>query len=128
MTRTRVSAKCSKSNWQKKAQFSICQKKRIGEPFERATAKSPFHVINAEGVTDPVRWTLDQLKTRIPSRVAKAGYEDIAKLIDQRAIAQCLSRAEKDVFANVIVKIVISDLEANPKRPDTGNLGCRGRS
>jgi hypothetical protein len=33
--------------------------------------------------------------------VAEAGYDDIAKSIDQQAIAQSLSRAEKDIFAKI---------------------------
>ena len=31
-----------------------------------------------EGVEDPVRWTLEQLKTRFSSMVKQAGYEEIA--------------------------------------------------
>jgi len=64
-------------------------------------SKSPVHDMNAEGIADPVRWTLDQLKTRLPSMVAEAGYPDIAKTIDQQAIAQSLSRAEKEILAKV---------------------------
>jgi hypothetical protein len=33
--------------------------------------------------------------------VAEAGYDDIAKTIDQQAIAQSLSRVEKDIFAKI---------------------------
>jgi hypothetical protein len=35
-----------------------------------------------EGIKDPVRWTLEQLKSRLPSMVTEAGYEEIAKRID----------------------------------------------
>ena len=63
--------------------------------------KSPVHDMNAEGITDPVRWTLAQLKTRLPSMVAEAGYGDIAKAIDQPAIAQSLARVEQDIFAKL---------------------------
>ena len=63
--------------------------------------KSPVHDMNAEGITDPVRWTLEQLKTRLPSMVAEAGYGDIAKAIDQLAIAQSLARVEEDIFAKL---------------------------
>ncbi|HEY7555898.1 MAG TPA: hypothetical protein VIH18_13940 [Candidatus Binatia bacterium] len=65
------------------------------------SAKNPVHDMNAEGITDPVRWTLDQLKTRLPSMVAEAGYTDIAKLIDQQAIAHSISRVEKEILAKV---------------------------
>ena len=66
-----------------------------------ASPKSPVHDMIAEGITDPVRWTLDQLKTRLPSMVSEAGYVDIAKAIDQQAIAQSLSRVEQDIFAKI---------------------------
>ena len=34
-----------------------------------------------ESVEDPVRWTLEQLKTRFPAMVKQAGYEEIAARI-----------------------------------------------
>ena len=37
-----------------------------------------------EGIADPVRWTLEQLKTRFPAMVKQARYEEIANTIDQR--------------------------------------------
>jgi hypothetical protein len=66
-----------------------------------SSPKSPVHDMNAEGITDPVRWTLEQLKTRLPSMVAEAGYDEVAKTVDQTAIAQSLSRVEKDIFAKL---------------------------
>jgi len=66
-----------------------------------SSPKSPVHDMIAEGITDPVRWTLDQLKTRLPSMVSEAGYDDIAKAIDQQAIAQSLARVEPDIFAKI---------------------------
>ena len=63
--------------------------------------KSPVHDMIAEGIEDPVRWTLEQLKTRLPSMVSEAGYDDIAKAIDQQAIAQSLARVEPDIFAKI---------------------------
>ena len=66
-----------------------------------SSPKSPVHDMNAEGIADPVRWTLEQLKTRLPSMVTDAGYADIAKTIDQPAIAQSLVRVEKDIFAKL---------------------------
>jgi hypothetical protein len=66
-----------------------------------SSAKSPVHDMIAEGITDPVRWTLDQLKTNLSSMVIEAGYDDIAKAIDQRAIAQSLAQVEKDIFAKI---------------------------
>jgi hypothetical protein len=55
------------------------------------------HNMKDEGVEDPVRWTLDQLKTRFPSMVKQAGYEQIAARLDQQAIANQLSRLEPEI-------------------------------
>ena len=63
--------------------------------------KDSVHDMNAEGIADPVRWTLEQLKTRLPAMVTEAGYEEIAKLIDQKAIAKSLSQVEKDILGKV---------------------------
>ena len=52
-----------------------------------------------EGIEDPVRWTLDQLKTRFSSMVKQAGYEEIAEGIDQRAITDQLTRLEREIIA-----------------------------
>lgn len=66
-----------------------------------ASSKNPVHDMNAEGIADPVRWTLEQLKTRLPALVSAAGYEEIAKAIDQNAIAHRLAEVEQDIFAKV---------------------------
>jgi hypothetical protein len=52
-----------------------------------------------EGIGDPVRWTLDQLKTRFPSMVKQAGYDEIAERIDQQAIADQLTQLEGEILA-----------------------------
>ena len=52
-----------------------------------------------EGVEDPVRWTLEQLKTRFPAMVKQAGYEEIASRIDQQAITDQLTRLEREIIA-----------------------------
>lgn len=52
-----------------------------------------------EGIEDPVRWTLEQLKTRFPAMVRQAGYEDIAATIDQQAVADQLTRREGEIRA-----------------------------
>ena len=65
------------------------------------SGKDSVHDMNAEGIADPVRWTLDQLKTRLPSMVTEAGYAEIAKRIDQIAIANRLSQVEKDILAKI---------------------------
>jgi hypothetical protein len=65
------------------------------------SSKNPVHDMTEEGIRDPVRWTLDQLKTRLPSLIREAGYEDIAKTIDQKAIAERLSQVEMDILAKI---------------------------
>jgi hypothetical protein len=57
------------------------------------------HKMKDEGVEDPVRWTLEQLKTRFSAMVKQAGYEEIAERIDQQAIADHLTRLEPDILA-----------------------------
>ena len=64
-----------------------------------ASGNPPVHNIKGEGVEDPVRWTLDQLKTRFPSMVKQAGDEEIAASIDQQAIANQLIRLEPEMLA-----------------------------
>ncbi|MGH7782890.1 MAG: DUF7700 domain-containing protein, partial [Candidatus Binatia bacterium] len=66
-----------------------------------AALRDAAHDMKDEGIEDPVRWTLEQLKTRLPSLVAEAGYEEIARTIDQKAIANRLSQVEKDILAKV---------------------------
>ena len=44
-----------------------------------ASGERSVHNMKDEGVEDPVRWTLEQLKTRFPSMVKEAGYEEIAE-------------------------------------------------
>lgn len=57
------------------------------------------HKMKDEGVEDPVRWTLDQLKTRFPAMVKQAGYGEIADRIDQRAITDQLTKLEQEIMA-----------------------------
>jgi hypothetical protein len=64
-----------------------------------ASGENSVHNMKDEGVEDPVRWTLDQLKTRFPSMVKQAGYEQIAARIDQQAIANQLIRLEPEILA-----------------------------
>ena len=52
-----------------------------------------------EGVKDPVRWTLEQLKTRFPAMIKQAGYEEIAERIDQQTITDQLTRLEREIIA-----------------------------
>jgi hypothetical protein len=67
------------------------------------------HRMSDEGIERSVRWTLEQLKTRLPALVAEAGYETLALTVDQTAIAGSLGRVEKDIHAKI-------DAGAEPKR------------
>ena len=64
-----------------------------------ASGDHSVHNMKDEGVEDPVRWTLDQLKTRFPAMVKQAGYEEIAGRIDQQAIADRLTQLEQEIIA-----------------------------
>jgi hypothetical protein len=66
----------------------------IGASDDRST-----HKMKDKRVEDSVRWTLEQLKTRLPAMVKQAGYEEIAESIDQRAIADHLTRLEPEILA-----------------------------
>ncbi|HEX5020262.1 MAG TPA: hypothetical protein VFX54_06370 [Candidatus Binatia bacterium] len=61
--------------------------------------ESAAYKMKDEGIEDPVRWTLDQLRTRFPAMVKQAGYEEIAGTIDQQAVADQLSRLEREIIA-----------------------------
>jgi len=64
-----------------------------------ASGENSIHNMKEEGVEDAVRWTLDQLKTRFPTMVKQAGYEEIAEKIDQQSIADQLTRLEPEILA-----------------------------
>jgi hypothetical protein len=64
-----------------------------------AAGEQAAHRMKEEGVEDPVRWTLEQLKIRFPAMVKQAGYEEIAERIDQQAIADQLTRLEPEILA-----------------------------
>src|SRR5207253_9985771 len=58
--------------------------------------ESAAYKMKEEGVEDSVRWTLKQLKTRLPAMVIEAGYEEIASRINQQAITDQLTRLERE--------------------------------
>lgn len=64
-----------------------------------ASGEHAARSMKEEGVEDPVRWTLEQLKTRFPSMVKQAGYEEIAARIDQQAITDRLTQLESEILA-----------------------------
>src|SRR5215475_13407991 len=64
-----------------------------------ASSEHSVHNMKDEGVEDSVRWTLEQLKTRFPSMVKEAGYDEIAARIDQQAMANQLTQLEPEIIA-----------------------------
>jgi hypothetical protein len=64
-----------------------------------SSGEQPVHNMKDEGVEDPVRWTLEQLKSRFPAMIKQAGYEEIANRIDQQAIAHHLTQLEHEIIA-----------------------------
>ena len=64
-----------------------------------ASSENAARNMKDEGVEDPVRWSLEQLKTRFSSLVKQAGYKEIAEKIDQQAIAAQLTKLEPEILA-----------------------------
>jgi hypothetical protein len=64
-----------------------------------ASGDHSVHNMKDEGVEDRVRWTLEQLKTRFPSMIKQAGYDEIAERIDHQAIANQLTQLEPEILA-----------------------------
>lgn len=60
--------------------------------------ESAAYKMKDEGIEDPVRWTLEQLKTRLPAMVKQAGYGEIAEKINQSAVADQLTRLEREII------------------------------
>src|SRR5258707_8629686 len=56
------------------------------------------HKMKEEGVEDPGRRALEQLKTRFPALVKQAGYEEIASRIDQQAITAQITRLKQEII------------------------------
>ncbi|MSP37712.1 MAG: hypothetical protein EXR70_04400 [Deltaproteobacteria bacterium] len=52
-----------------------------------------------EGIDDSVRWTLTQLKTRLPALIKQAGFDAVADKVDQTALADQLTRREAEILA-----------------------------
>ena len=64
-----------------------------------AGGESAAYKMKDESIENSVRWTLTQLKTRLPAMVKQAGYEEIAERIDQQAITDQLTRLEPEILA-----------------------------
>jgi hypothetical protein len=65
------------------------------------SGKFPVRNMADEGITDPVGWSLTQLKTRLNAMISEAGYQDIAAAVDQQSVADRLNRVERDILAKI---------------------------
>ncbi len=50
------------------------------------------------GISDPLAWSLTQLKTQLPAMIRKAGYEEMARTANPEAVAAALKEIEKELF------------------------------
>jgi hypothetical protein len=66
-----------------------------------ASGKNSVHNMADEGITDPIGWSLAQLKGRLNAMISEAGYQDIASAVDQKIVADQLNRLEPDIRAKV---------------------------
>lgn len=55
-----------------------------------------------EGISDPLAWTLTQLRTQLPALIRKAGYEEMAKTADPKAVADALAGIESRLTVDVL--------------------------
>lgn len=55
-----------------------------------------------EGISDPLSWTLTQLRTRLPAMIRKAGYEEIARTANSEAVAEALAGIESRLTVDVL--------------------------
>lgn len=62
------------------------------------SGRSKMQQIDQETAPDPVKWTLTRLKKDLRSLILQAGRKKLAEEIDQSAVADALSRAEKKIL------------------------------
>ena len=73
--------------------------------FLGAAGENTAPKVKDEAVEDSVRWTLKQLKIRLPAMVKQAGYDEIAEKIDQQALSAMLFALCHSVEAQQPTKI-----------------------
>jgi len=73
-----------------------CFKKNPHYHYDPA-GKSETHNFDCNEIPNPLTWVMRQLGTRLPALIEHAGYDDIAGVVDQAAIAEDLARLEPDI-------------------------------
>jgi hypothetical protein len=91
-----ITTACPEEKGKRILRFDCFTKTRI---ITSVPGEHSVHNMKDEGVEDPVRWTLDQIKTRFRAIVKQSGYEQIAEKIEQQAIADQLIRLEAEILA-----------------------------
>ncbi|MFQ5903145.1 MAG: hypothetical protein ACE5JO_05585 [Candidatus Binatia bacterium] len=61
------------------------------------SGKNEEHDMDKEKIPEPLGWVMTQLKTQLPAMIEHAGYGDIARAVDQNAMAQTLAKLEKEI-------------------------------
>lgn len=60
-------------------------------------ANSENHDIDKTISPNPLGWVMNQLQTELPAMIQHAGFTEIARAVDQAAVAKELARLEPDI-------------------------------
>ena len=60
-------------------------------------ANSENHDIDKTKIPNPLGWVMNQLQTELPAMIQHAGFTEIARAVDQSAVAKDLARLEPDI-------------------------------
>jgi len=58
---------------------------------------SENHNIDKTKIPNPLGWVMNQLQTELPAMIRHAGFAEIARAVDQSAVAKDLARLEPDI-------------------------------
>ncbi len=58
---------------------------------------SEDHEIDKTKTPNPLGWVMNQLQTELPAMIQHAGFTEIARAVDQSAVAKDLARLEPDI-------------------------------
>jgi len=58
---------------------------------------SENHDIDKTKTPNPLGWVMNQLQTELPAMIQHAGFTDIARAVDQSAVAKDLAKLEPDI-------------------------------
>jgi len=59
--------------------------------------KSETHNIDKTKIPNAREWVMNQLRTELPTMIQHAGFAEIARSVDQAAVAKELARLEPDI-------------------------------